>query len=124
VKKTFSRHFPDPEQQKKQERKSIYKPVLDWFADGNCLELTDYMSQKDYEQKLDQVTGLADIVESKPETKDRAIKYVLMDFVIEALHQYSMVGKEDLDDSRSYSDMLGSMLGSMDDFDDFDDFDR
>ncbi|MGD8428540.1 MAG: sigma 54-interacting transcriptional regulator [Balneolaceae bacterium] len=124
VKKTFSRHFPDPEQQKKQERKSIYKPVLDWFADGNYLELTDYMSQKDYEQKLDQVTGLADIVESKPETKDRAIKYVLMDFVIEALHQYSMVGKEDLDDSRSYSDMLGSMLGSMDDFDDFDDFDR
>jgi magnesium chelatase subunit I len=47
-----------------------------------------------------------------------------MDLVIEGLHQNSMVGKEDLDDKRSYSDMLGSMLGSMDDFDDFEDFDR
>ncbi|MDZ7680552.1 MAG: hypothetical protein U5J63_02295 [Fodinibius sp.] len=55
---------------------------------------------------------------------DEALKYVLMDFVIEALHQNSMVGKEDMDDRRSYSDMLGSMLGSMDDFDDFEDFDR
>ena len=46
-----------------------------------------------------------------------------MDFVLEALHQHSMIGKEDLDDRRSYSDMLGSMLGSMGDMDDFEDFD-
>ena len=47
-----------------------------------------------------------------------------MDIVIEGLHQNSMVGKEDMDDRRSYSDMLGSMLGSMDDLDDFEDFDQ
>jgi magnesium chelatase subunit I len=45
-----------------------------------------------------------------------------MDLVIEALHQFSKLGKEDIDDHRSYSDMLGSMLGGMGDFEE-DDFD-
>lgn len=124
IKKIFAQYFPDPEAQKKQEKDSIYKPVLDWFADGNNLELTDYMSRKEYEKTLNKVEGLANIVEKQTATDDEAVKYVLMDFVIEALHQNSMLGKEDLDDSRSYSDMLGSMLGSMDDLDDFEDFDQ
>jgi len=124
VKKMFGRYFPDPETQKKLEKESIYKPVLDWFADGNNLELTDYMSQQEYERKLNQVKGLANIVENQIEASEKDVKYVLMDFVIEALHQNSMLGKEDLDDARSYSDMLGSMLGSMDDLDDFEDFDQ
>jgi len=124
IKKTFSQHFPNPEEQKKQEKESIYKPVLDWFTNGNDLELTDYMSQKEYEQALDSVNGLAKIVKNRGEADNKEVKYVLMDFVIEALHQNSMLGKEDLDDARSYSDMLGSMLGSMDDLDDFEDFDQ
>jgi magnesium chelatase subunit I len=46
--------------------------------------------------------------------------YAVRDLIIEALHQNSMLGKDDLDDVRSYSDMLGSMLGGMGDFDDSD----
>jgi magnesium chelatase subunit I len=33
--------------------------------------------------------------------------------VLEALHQYSILGKEDLDDVVSYSDMVGSVLGRL-----------
>lgn len=124
VKKTFSKHFPDPEKEKKKDKDSIYKPVLDWFANGNMLDLTDYLSQKEYEQALDRVEGLKTIVSNHSDAENETVKYVLMDFVIESLHQNSMVGKDDLDDARSYSDMLGSMLGSMDDLDDFEDFDR
>lgn len=123
IKKTFSKYFPDPEQQKKQDDDSIYKPVLDWFASGNTLDLTDNLSQDEYENALREVDGLAEVVDTHLNSSDNTIKYVMMDFVIEALHQHSMVGKEDMDDTRSYSDMLGSMLGSMDDFDDFEDFD-
>jgi magnesium chelatase subunit I len=123
IKKIFAKHFPDPEKEKKRDNDSIYKPVLDWFANGNELSLTDYLSQTEYEKSLDNVDGLSKVVENSAEVKDAHVKHVLMDFVIEALHQNSMVGKEDLDDTRSYSDMLGSMLGSMDDLDDFEDFD-
>lgn len=123
IKKTFGKYFPDPEQQKKQDDSSIYKPLLDWFARGNTLDLTDSLSQQEYENVLEQVEGLENVVAKHVDPSDKTMKYVIMDFVVEALHQHSMIGKEDIDDTRSYSDMLGSMLGSMDDFDDFEDFD-
>jgi magnesium chelatase subunit I len=124
IQKTFVQHFPDPEEQKRQEKPSVYKPVIDWFTSGNTLELKDDMSQTEYQKALQKVDGLENIIQKHFEVKNKQEKYVMMDFVIEALHQKSMLGKVDLDDSRSYSDMLGSMLGSMDDLDDFDDFDR
>lgn len=124
VKRTFVRYFPDPEEQKKQEEPSIYQPVLDWFAEGNTLEISDRMPAKAYRNALSGIGGLKSIVEEKGKQERAEEPYVLMDFVIEALHQHSMLGKEDLEDGRSYSDMLGSMLGSMDNFDDFQNFDE
>lgn len=123
IKKTFSRYFPDPEVQKKQEEASAYKSILDWFAEGNTLELTDDLTQEEYEKTLSKVPGLASIVENNMESAATKNKFILMDFIIEALHQHSMLGKEELDDRRSYSDMLGSMLGSMDNLDNYEDFD-
>jgi len=124
IKKTFAKHFPDPEEQKKQDDESIYKPILDWFANGNTLDLTDNMDQEQYRQALSDVPGLASVTEKHFDLEDGEDKLAVMDFVIEALHQHSMLGKEDMDDRRSYSDMLGSMLGSMDDLDDYEDFDQ
>lgn len=123
IKKTFAQYFPDPGEQKKSDE-NIYQPVLDWFADGNTLEISDSMSEEEYEKALTKVNGLLPLVNDNSLLDKSNNKYVLMDFVIEALHQHSMVGKEDLDSARSYSDMLGSMLGSIDDLEDFDDFDE
>ena len=36
-----------------------------------------------------------------------------MEFVLEALHQHSLVGKELQENSLTYSDMMGSMLSSL-----------
>jgi magnesium chelatase subunit I len=52
----------------------------------------------------------------------------MMDFVLDALHQNSMLGRANLDEARSYSDMLGSMLTNLsfgdDDDDDLDHYGR
>jgi len=122
VKKTLLKYFPDPQQQKKQDE-SAYETILNWFTSGNELDLTDHDSAKEYKKLLDKVDGLKNFVEKHGEDSLSEDPYVVMEFVIEALHQHSMIGKEDMDDKRSYSDMLGSMLGSMGDMDDFEDFD-
>jgi len=121
IKKRFIEHFPDPQDEKKQEDGNKYQAILDWFADGNDLELSDKMSNKEYKRTLNRVKGLADFVKKNAPYTDERESLVLMDLVVEALHQHSMLGKEDMENMRSYSDMLGSMLGSVDDFDDFDD---
>ncbi|WP_138429560.1 sigma 54-interacting transcriptional regulator [Fodinibius saliphilus] len=123
IKKIFLQLFPDPEIEKKKERDSEYKPILDWFAAGNTLDITDRQNQNQYEEKLKEIPGLQSLVKGHLAEKHAQTELVLMDFVIEGLHQHSMLGKEEMDNHRSYSDMLGSMLGSMDDLNNTDDFD-
>src|SRR6056297_1534683 len=93
--------------------------MLDWFAKGNSLELPDSLSDSEYKNRLDAVNGLNDVVKKGVNFKEKNL-YPVKDLVVEALHQNSMLGKDDVDDERSYRDMLGSMLGGMGDFDDSD----
>lgn len=121
IKKRFVAHFPNPQEQKKQEVENAYQKILDWFAEGNELEITDKMDNEEYTEVLSQVSGLNHFVRQyKPDVSDEEA-LVMMDTVIEGLHQHSMLGKEDVQHVRSYSDMLGSMLGSVGGPGDFDD---
>jgi magnesium chelatase subunit I len=114
ISKTFTLHFPDP-QQRQEEQKAIYKTVTDWFAEGNEVSITDTLSNKKYEKALDKVNGLDALVKKYAENAPKQERYVWKDFVLEALHQNSMLSKQDLDDQTLYSDMLGSMFSSLGD---------
>jgi len=120
VNKTFKSLFPDPQRKQKSEAsENPYQEILDWFAAGNTLELPDNLTEKEYQKRLDNVDGLKAAVKHLKNLPFTDL-YAIMDFVIESLHQNSMLGKEDLDNQRSYSDMLGSMLGGMGNFDEGD----
>jgi magnesium chelatase subunit I len=114
ISKTFTLHFPDP-QQRQEDQKAIYKTVTDWFAEGNEVSITDTLSNKKYEKALDKVNGLDALVKKYAENAPKQERYVWKDFVLEALHQNSMLSKQDLDDQTLYSDMLGSMFSSLGD---------
>jgi len=91
---------------------TAYKPVLDWFAKGNRVEITDAMSAPDYARALEQIPGLKAIAEGnlKPPPEELPLA---MEFVLEGLHQNSLIAREDLDAAVSYKDMLKTMFESM-----------
>ncbi len=107
----FKKYFPDP--QKKKSDGNNYKDVISWFAQGNVLEITDSITDKEYMKRLKDVTGLEKLVLSRHQSTNKYQTAVMMDFVIEALHQNSMLGKDDLDDTTTYTDLVGSMLGQL-----------
>lgn len=113
ISKVFKRIFPDP-QKRSGDEEQPYKELLNWFAAGNSVELADLSGEKEYGKSLEGVPGLKNLVK-KYATKDEKEYYPVMDLVLEALHQHSMLGKADLDETREYSDMIGSMLGGLDD---------
>lgn len=119
INKTFKVYFPDPQKRADKEEDSVYNDILNWFAKGNSLDIPDLLPTKKYKARLDDVACLHSVV--KKYAKNSADdEYALMDFVIEALHQNSKLGKEDAHETRTYSDMLGSMLGGMTGFNDED----
>lgn len=119
INQTFKNYFPDPQKRPAEGEGDDYQPVLGWFASGNSLEVPHLLSNDDYKKALESVTGLKKLVE-KHSADDNGGLYPKMDLVIEALHQNSKLGKEDADELRVYSDMLGTMLGGMGDFDEED----
>jgi magnesium chelatase subunit I len=125
----FEQYFPNPDD--KEEGRPQYRDILDWFADGNSVDLEQEMSNDTYAETLAEIDGLADIVADHTDPDSDDERLVMMEFVLEALHQNSLIGKELGDGVQSYDDIMGSMLSSFgdggfdeDDFDDEDDLSR
>ncbi len=113
VRKVFAEYFPDPNQKGKE--REAYNAILDWFAKGKTLTLDPELSDTEFRKQLAAVSGLDKLIsrhlsaaEKPPVARKDA--WILKEFILEGLHQSSMLGK----DEQTYSDMMGSMLGSLD----------
>lgn len=120
IRSVFSLHFPDPLQKTKRRAESVepqndaYTEILAWFGDGNTLDLNDSMTLDQYFDELNKVPGLAKLVGThlsliESDTHGLAVG---MEFVLEGLHQYSKLGKEEGNTEASYRDMVGSIFTS------------
>ena len=92
---------------------TIYKPVMDWFAKGNKVELTDQMPAADYVRALDKVEGLRDLAVRHLRPAGDGEIALAMEFTLEGLHQHSLVAREEIDSKVSYRDMLRQMFESL-----------
>jgi magnesium chelatase subunit I len=128
VKALFAQRFPDAFKPKRQRRgpapaagtppepppPSEYRAVLEWFASGRHVAIADDMPQAEYAQQLAAVRGLAPLAQQYLEPRDAGEAAVAMEFVLEGLHQNSMLSRERTDDARtSYKDMLKTMLSGI-----------
>ncbi|MCZ6793128.1 MAG: magnesium chelatase, partial [Planctomycetota bacterium] len=110
--KVFDRHFPDviKEGSEPQLKSDRYKPVLDWFAAGNRLDLSDDMDDDAYRGALEGIPGLGELADEFLPAESRLLRAVSMELVLEGLHQHSLLAKEEVATGASYSDMLGVMM--------------
>ena len=119
LKTVFGRHFPPPDRDR-----AVYQHVLSWFASGGTLELHHDMALTEYASALDGVAGLRELAGTAGSPEERA---VMMELILEALHQHSLLGKETSAGRRAFVDMMGSMLSGIGadeedpDLEDFDD---
>jgi magnesium chelatase subunit I len=115
TRKVFSRYFPKPRperkrQEQKSEEESIYEPVIDFFASGKRLELSDELSRDDYKKRLDEIVGLKDLARKFYRNGDHEEIYLVMEFILEGLHRYNVIAKDSPDNKFIYADMLENIL--------------
>jgi magnesium chelatase subunit I len=119
VREIFKRYFPDPLQRRtkqytegKPQDDSVYGTIVRWFEAGNRVDIADDMPFEAYFRELDRVQGLRDVTITHMELSENN-KYELasaMEFVLDGLHQYSKIAKEEVDHIVSYKDMVGSIF--------------
>jgi magnesium chelatase subunit I len=114
VKEIFVKYFPDAYQAKEKGEgaASEYDPIFRWFAQGKKVEISDDLATREFHQRLAQVAGLEDLPKRYLQVRDGVELPTAMEFVLEALHQSSILAKERTDTSAlAYTDMFSTMLG-------------
>ena len=112
VRSIFPRYFPDPAD--KRGGRDAYRHILHWFANDNSISLRPDAKAGSYGRSLAKVGGLREIVAKHAPPKRSAAYASLMGFVLEALHQNSLLSKEPASGAgATYSDLMGSVLSSL-----------
>jgi len=122
LKKTFLRIFPPPRTERKKKEnipaedlipeESVYAPVIDFFSSGKQLEISDEMPYAQYKSRLSEIVGLEKIVKKYRKIKDDRELFIMMEFVLEGLHQMNIIAKESPDNKFVYTDMIQRILRS------------
>ncbi|RMG24682.1 MAG: magnesium chelatase [Bacteroidetes bacterium] len=110
VRAVFGEYFPNPEKLKRNSPDNPYREITRWFGRGNSLDLLNDVSEAEYRKQLDQVPGLKKLVKQYHKGISEEKQYLLMEFVLHGLAEYSLLGKQGLEAGTQFKDLLSGML--------------
>jgi len=113
IRKSFPQFFPDPEMIKRRKEENPYDPIVSWFG-RNELDLLHEMSQSEYEKALTEIPGLATLVRKYNPGVEGKEQFLLMEFVLHGIAEYSLISKNVLETGLNFKDLFNSVF-SMDD---------
>lgn len=120
IRTQFLNYFPDPEKSKKSKINPFAK-VIEWFGSGNEMEMIGDMTDREYNARLSTIDGLDDFVDMLSAYSDAHEKLFMMEFALHGMAEYSLIGKQSLDQGIKFQDLVSSMFSGPDDEDyDFD----
>jgi len=120
IKTLLLKYFPDPEKAKKSKAKNPYAEIVAWFADGNTLSVLDDFTAVAYKNDLNSIPGLKNLVKKFHPNLTEDQQYILMEFVLHGLAEFSQLSKGFLDNGFAFSDMFNSLFNLQPDEDDLD----
>jgi len=106
IRNQFELYFPNPEKTRKQ-KKTTYVTITNWFGEGNRLDLLSDADENTYRSTLENVPGLKSLVEKH---NNGASKYLMMEFALHGLAEFSMLSKNTLEQGMEFKDLLSSMF--------------
>lgn len=117
IRNEFLQLFPDPAKLKKKKQPSPYQAIINWFGEGNAVDLLLLSDDRNYKRVLESIPNLSELVETYA-PKLKAQKLVMMEFVLFALAEHSLIGKNSLVQGVQFKDLLGTMFSEKDFFKD------
>lgn len=127
IRTQFLNFYPDPEKSKKS-KINPYAKVIEWFGAGNTMEMIGDMADREYKARLSTIDGLDDFVDMLSAYGSEDEKLFMMEFALHGMAEFSLIGKQSLDQGMKFQDLVSSMFsgpGGEDDEDfDFDDDDQ
>jgi magnesium chelatase subunit I len=118
IRTRFPQVFPDPEMIKRRKKEDPYQSVVNWF-NHHELELLNSDEDKIFESKLKSIDGLQELVERYVPGAQNFEQSLWMEFVLHGLGEYNLLNKTVLENSISFSDLIGSLFQTGEDEEDY-----
>ena len=112
IKNLMTQFFPDPEKLKKSKNTNPYSEVINWFGAGHTVNILDNLSGSDYKNILLSVPGLKSIVKQFHPRLSENQQFLLMEFLLHGLSEFSQVSKSFLDNGFAFTDMFNSLFSA------------
>ncbi|PWJ58527.1 magnesium chelatase subunit I [Dyadobacter jejuensis] len=110
----FLAYFPDPEKAKKS-KINPYAKVVEWFSNGNTMEMPMDMTDREYAARLRTIDGLDDFVDLLSISVQESDRLFMMEFALHGMAEFSLIGKQSMDEGIKFQDLVSSMFSGPDD---------
>jgi len=120
IRTLFIQYFPNPESLKKRstgkrsadqrEPDNPYQPVIRWFDNGNKIDLSTDMTDREKINALYGVDGLYALVQKLYSDNNELRSALMMEFVLHGMASYSLISKKIIEGKIEFKDLMGSMF--------------
>ena len=115
IKQIFLSWFPEPYSAMKKGQ-NPYQQIVAWFKHDRKVDIIDAMPDHDYLKLLSNVSGLKELtLRFLPGAGDMSPLQLAvgMEFVLDGMHQNSMLSRDEMGLVRTYSDMIKKMFSNI-----------
>lgn len=109
----FSAYFPKIEKLEKQDQRTTYSDLLDWFFVESGFELLDDCTDEDYKSILDSIAPLDKLINKYQPDLPKEDSYFMKEFVLWGLVEYKKLSKDRVSEGYQFKDMFGSYISKL-----------
>lgn len=109
----FPAYFPKIEKLEKQDQRTAYSDILDWFFVESGFELLDDCTDAEYKSILDSITPLDKLINKYQPDLEKEDKYFMEEFILWGLVEYKKLSKDRVSEGYQFRDMFGSYISKL-----------
>jgi len=98
AKSVFLNYFPEPKKLEREDEKTPYSNLLDWFVLNPILEVSSNVEDKTYKSELDLIEPLSDLIEQYCPDLPSSERYFMKEIILWALVEFKRLDKKESDD--------------------------
>jgi magnesium chelatase subunit I len=107
----YFRELKDLKKKPDERYEEHYQKIISWFS-NHRMDLLNDASEKQYHRQLDEVEHLGKLIEQKFSNLPKEGRYLMMEFLLHAMAEYSHLSKQQLERSFQFGDLLSSFFSS------------
>ncbi|HEU0226597.1 MAG TPA: magnesium chelatase, partial [Arachidicoccus soli] len=122
IRTQFLRYFPTPSKRtptgktsQEAKEQNPYKKIIQWFDQGNIIDIFVEMKDTERIENLYKVDGLYGLVKKQYPQANEKENALLMEFVLHGLSAHSLISKKTIEGQIRFNDLIGSMMNFSDD---------